>query len=105
MRDLSELLRDVSIERQNLVYEKMASMDEAEQDRFVEQVARAMASSPQNQGLADARRAAREAREAAAPKVGEPAPDFNLGRLGQGQRVSLSAHRGRPVGLIFGSYT
>jgi hypothetical protein len=44
---------------------------------------------------------------------GEPAPDFELPRLGgpdAGQRVRLSDHfapgdGGRPVALVFGSYT
>jgi hypothetical protein len=44
--------------------------------------------------------------EARAPEAGDPAPNFDLALLnGDGQRVRLSALRGRPVGLIFGSYT
>jgi hypothetical protein len=64
------------------------------------------------------------AREAGAPRVGAPAPDFSLERLGAagervgaaderlgaadgptGDRVRLSSLRGRPVALVFGSYT
>ena len=61
-----------------------------------------------------AMRSARLAREEAAPEVGEPAPGFTLERLSAegkrtGEMVSLSGHfstdGGRPVGLIFGSYT
>ena len=61
-----------------------------------------------------AMRAERLAREAAAPAVGQAAPDFRLERLSAvGKRTgemvslpaSLSASQGRPVGLIFGSYT
>ena len=61
-----------------------------------------------------AMRAGRLAREEAAPDVGQPAPDFKLERLSPegkrtGEMVSLSDSfspgRGRPVGLIFGSYT
>ena len=57
-----------------------------------------------------AMRAERLAREEAAPRVGEAAPDFNLERLSRlgkrtGEMVRLSASRGRAVGLIFGSYT
>lgn len=42
--------------------------------------------------------------------VGDAAPDFDLPRLIDGkadpaQRVRLSALRGKPVALIFGSYT
>lgn len=40
-----------------------------------------------------------------APPVGAPAFDFALKRLGSEEQVRLSEHRGRPVGLIFGSYT
>jgi hypothetical protein len=46
----------------------------------------------------------------ASPQVGEEAPDFELERLDRsGKRSSeslrLSSLRGKPVGLIFGSYT
>lgn len=57
-----------------------------------------------------AMRAERLAREEAAPGVGEAAPDFTLERLSPegtrtGEMFSLNESRGRPVGLIFGSYT
>lgn len=46
------------------------------------------------------------ARTALGPAPGEPAPDFDLPLLnGDGERVRLSDRRGRPVALIFGSYT
>ena len=49
-------------------------------------------------------------REASAPAVGSPAPDFELKRLDEKgalteETVRLSALRGRPVALVFGSYT
>lgn len=45
-------------------------------------------------------------REERAPKVGEEAPEFDLPVLhGEGARVRLSERRGKPVALIFGSYT
>ena len=55
-------------------------------------------------------RADRLAREAHAPAIGDPAPDFAIERLsphGQrtGQMFRLSETRGKPVGLVFGSYT
>jgi hypothetical protein len=103
--DVSELLKGVSTEYQNQVYEKMNSMTEDEQERFAEEIAAAIASSPEAQGTMEARARQRELREANAPKVGEEAPDFELASLEGDRRVRLSAHRGRPVGLIFGSYT
>jgi hypothetical protein len=49
-------------------------------------------------------------REKAVPRVGDVAPDFALRRLGPGRkptegRVRLSELQGRPVALVFGSYT
>ncbi|MCH9675766.1 MAG: hypothetical protein K0U93_30290 [Gammaproteobacteria bacterium] len=52
----------------------------------------------------------RAARDAHAPKVGEPAPAFSAHRLSAdgaltGEMFTLSTSLGRPIGLIFGSYT
>jgi len=45
-------------------------------------------------------------RETHAPAVGSSAPDFELPKLGGGQKIRLSDFRGhKPVALIFGSYT
>ena len=51
-------------------------------------------------------------RAKATPPVGSPAPDFELRRLAAGgsgeltgERVRLSDHLGKPVALVFGSYT
>lgn len=45
-------------------------------------------------------------REERAPKVGDEAPEFELPVLdGRGATVRLSELRGKPVALIFGSYT
>ena len=45
-------------------------------------------------------------REESAPAVGDEAPEFELPVLdGKGATVRLSELRGRPVALIFGSYT
>lgn len=49
-------------------------------------------------------------REKTAPAVGDEAPDFEIKRLDAGgkltdERVRLSDMRGKPVALIFGSYT
>lgn len=53
---------------------------------------------------------AQERREALAPAVGSEAPDFELKCLDEKGKLTeatlrLSALRGRPVGLVFGSYT
>jgi hypothetical protein len=49
-------------------------------------------------------------RDKSSPQVGDIAPDFELERLdatGQrtGEMMTLSGLKGKPVGLIFGSYT
>lgn len=49
-------------------------------------------------------------RERHAPRVGEMAPDFTIQRLSSNNNndsasFTLSKTRGRPVALIFGSYT
>ena len=58
----------------------------------------------------DAMQAERKARQTRVPQPGVIAPDFELDvvistRKPTGQKVRLSALRGRPVGLVFGSYT
>ena len=40
-----------------------------------------------------------------APEVGKDAPDFTLKTLDGAKEVTLSKLRGKPVVLIFGSYT
>jgi len=49
-------------------------------------------------------------RERAAPGVGDAAPDFEIERLSPagertGETFRLAGALGRPIGLIFGSYT
>ena len=58
----------------------------------------------------DAMMAENKARQANVPAVGSEAPDFEIDRLDRkrkrtGETVRLSALRGKPVALIFGSYT
>jgi hypothetical protein len=58
----------------------------------------------------EAHMATQQAREAKVPRVGEAAPDFVADVLDREQRrtgetVRLSELRGKPVGLVFGSYT
>ena len=50
------------------------------------------------------------AREANVPRVGDTAPDFvadvlDRDRQRTGEQVRLSDLRGKPVGIVFGSYT
>lgn len=49
-------------------------------------------------------------RDKTSPQVEDEAPDFELERLSPegkrtGEYLSLSSFRGKPVGLLFGSYT
>lgn len=45
-------------------------------------------------------------RDANAPQVGGPAPDFHLSVMGADEKVRLSDHAGKSaVALIFGNYT
>ncbi len=58
----------------------------------------------------DAMMAANDERQSRVPRVGTPAPEFEIERLDRdrkrtGERVRLSALEGRPVALVFGSYT
>ena len=51
-----------------------------------------------------------KAREAIVPKIGSEAPDFvadvlDRDRRRTGAQVRLSALRGKPVGIVFGSFT
>ena len=53
---------------------------------------------------------ARMERDKSSPQIGEEAPDFRLEKLTPsgkrtGDYLSLSELRGKPTGLIFGSYT
>jgi len=58
----------------------------------------------------DAMMAENKARQVKVPEPGTKAPDFNLDVLDRengrtGEKISLSGLQGKPVGLIFGSYT
>ena len=58
----------------------------------------------------DAMMSENKARQVNVPELGTMAPDFNLDVLDRetgrsGEKVSLSSLRGKPVALIFGSYT
>lgn len=58
----------------------------------------------------DAHMAGEKAREAVVPQPGDMAPDFTADVLGAnrqttGEQVRLSELRGKPVGIVFGSFT
>ena len=58
----------------------------------------------------EAHMAGEKARESKVPQPGQMAPDFTADVLGSnrqrtGEQVRLSDLRGKPVGIIFGSYT
>jgi|TARA_B100000315_G_scaffold170362_1_gene158914 hypothetical protein len=58
----------------------------------------------------DAMRAHQAARQEKVPQPGDDAPDFEIDVLDRdrkrtGKTVQLSALRGKPVALMFGSYT
>ena len=58
----------------------------------------------------DAHMAGEKAREAIVPKIGDEAPDFvadvlDRDRKRTGEEVRLSSLRGKPVGIVFGSFT
>ena len=58
----------------------------------------------------DRQMAEEKAREAFVPKVGSEAPDFvadvlDRDRKRTGEQVRLSDLRGKPVGIVFGSFT
>ncbi len=66
--------------------------------------------SDMTEGAFDAMMAAKKARQSLVPRVGTPAPDFEIERLDRdrkrtGEMVRLSALKGRSVALVFGSYT
>ena len=61
-------------------------------------------------GEFDAHMAEQKAREAVVPRPGDMAPDFTADLLGPGrertgEQVQLSSLRGKPVGIVFGSFT
>ncbi len=106
-QDIEEQINALPPEMRDRLTERMASMDEEQRAQMLEQV-RGMfgsMSAEQREQLGHTREQ-RQKREASAPQVGDIAPDFDLALLdGDGARVRLSDLRGRPVGLIFGSYT
>ena len=87
--------------------DRIAKMPEAKRAETLERARKRFESMDDNARaqMLEAQRESQD-REKRVPQAGSIAPDFDLPVLdGDGQRVRLSALRGRPVGLIFGSYT
>lgn len=60
----------------------------------------------QSRGPDRIRQRAGDLRREGTLRPGDPAPDFDLPRLGAASRVRLSAFKDKtPVALVFGSYT
>lgn len=89
------------------IVERLEGATEEERTRLLERAARMISSMTpeQREQLLEAQKFM-AGRNAQAPEVGDPAPDFELALLdGDGATVRLSDLRGKPAGLIFGSYT
>ncbi len=104
--DLDSMIEALPAEMQVRMRERLAGLDEAQRERMRERMA-AMYAQMDPQARAEMGKQMAYSREvqAGAPSVGDEAFDFDLRRLDGAGRVRLSDHRGRPVGLIFGSYT
>ena len=86
--------------------DRLMSMEPAERERLMER-RRRMFESMGGEARDKMRQVHTYMRDRpSAPELGNEAPDFDLAVLdGSGERVRLKDLRGRPVGLIFGSYT
>ena len=111
-RELDEQINALPAGMRDRIMERLEGVGEDQRARVLEQVARmiALMRPEQREHLAVTRRFMAQ-RNVKAPAIGDPAPNFDLALLdgalqdGAGGRVRLSALKGRPVGLIFGSYT
>ncbi len=111
-QDLAEQINALPNQMRDRIMERLEGVGEEQRARVLERVARMIASMTpeQREHLAEARKFMVQ-RNAKAPEIGDPVPDFDLALLdgplqdGAGAGVRLSGLKGRPVGLIFGSYT
>jgi hypothetical protein len=93
-----------SIPQSPVTLEEYAKLDMAERRKIWLQI------SDISEDAFESHMAEEKAREAQVPQPGEIAPDFVADVLGDdrqriGEHVRLSDLRGKPVGLVFGSYT
>lgn len=107
MAELNEdLIRGLPAEMQERIALQTKGLSPEERDRFGQHMAEMFATMPPEiRDLVQKEGAIRREREAASPNLGDEAPDFELALVDSSARVKLSALRGRPVGLVFGSYT
>jgi hypothetical protein len=107
MPELSDdLIRGLPAEMQERIHLQTSGLTQEEGDRFSERMAAMFETMPSEvRELVQKEGAIRREREAASPVVGDEAPEFELAVLDGNSKVSLSSLRGKPVGLIFGSYT
>ena len=101
-RDIEDFLKDVPPE----VRDRLASIDPETRLRMMDR-RRKMMESMDDEARSHMHRTMTHIRERPqGPEIGEMAPDFDLAVLGNsGERVRLANLRGKPVGLIFASYT
>ncbi len=104
--DLETMLEALPAEMQVRMRERMAGLDEAGRERMRGRMAAAYGAMDDHTRTQMLKHVGlmREIQNGA-PEVGEAAYDFDLRRLENEERVKLSDSKGRPVGLIFGSYT
>lgn len=100
--NIDDFLKDVPPE----IRERLASMDPETRLKMVERRHKMM-ESMNDEARSHMHGAMTYMRERPkGPEVGSLAPDFDLAVLGDGsERVRLADLRGKPVGLIFASYT
>lgn len=107
MAELNEdLIRGLPAEMQERIQLQTSGLSPEERDRFSQRMAEIFATMPPEiRELVQKEGAIRREREAVSPSLGDEAPDFELELLNGAGQVKLSSLRGRPVGLVFGSYT
>ena len=101
-----DLIRGLPAEMQERIALQTRGLSPEERDRFSQRMAAMFETMPPDvRDLVQKEGAIRRERELGSPNVGDEAPDFELALLDGSGTVRLSSRRGRPAGLVFGSYT